>query len=111
MSEAHELVNRHIAAFNAQNVDALLADFTTSATWVTGDYAVGEGDLREFFTSAMQSSTSLVGRSRGRRSTVKDQQTHESARSSLIVVSTASDDEANDKFAQIIRAEIADKSQ
>lgn len=57
MSEAHELVNRHIAAFNAQKVDALLADFTTSATWVTGDYAVPEGGLREFFTSAMQSLT------------------------------------------------------
>lgn len=55
MSRTHDLVNRHIAAFNARDVDALLADFTPSADWVTGDYTVPAGQLREFFTSAMES--------------------------------------------------------
>lgn len=57
MDEAQELVERHIAAFNTQDVDALLTDFTPTATWVTGDYTVPEGTLREFFTSAMESLT------------------------------------------------------
>lgn len=55
--EAQDLVERHIAAFNSQEVDALLADFTSTATWVTGDYAVPEGGLREFFATAMESLT------------------------------------------------------
>lgn len=57
MSQTHDLVNRHIDAFNNHDVDALLADFAPSADWVTGDYTVPEGQLREFFTSAMQSIT------------------------------------------------------
>lgn len=57
MSDSKDLINRHISAFNAHDVDALLADFASSATWVTGDYTVPEGHLREFFTSAMESLT------------------------------------------------------
>lgn len=57
MAQTHDLVKRHIAAFNAQDVDGLLADFLPTASWVTGDYAVPEGQLREFFTSAMESIT------------------------------------------------------
>lgn len=52
-----ELARRHISAFNAHDVDALLADFAPSAGWVTGDYTVPQGQLREFFASAMQSLT------------------------------------------------------
>lgn len=57
MSRAHDLVTRHVAAFNARDVDALLDDFAPSAEWVTGDYAVPGGELREFFTAAMESIT------------------------------------------------------
>ncbi len=57
MSPAHDLVNRHVAAFNARDVDALLDDFAPSADWVTGDYTVPGGQLREFFTAAMESIT------------------------------------------------------
>lgn len=57
MSRARELVERHIEAFNNQDVEALLADFDPLANWVTGDYTVPEGQLREFFTSAMQTLT------------------------------------------------------
>lgn len=55
MSKTPNLVQRHINAFNDRDVDALLADFVPSAVWVTGDYTVPEGQLREFFTSAMES--------------------------------------------------------
>jgi ketosteroid isomerase-like protein len=51
------LVARHVAAFNAADVDALLADFTADATWVTGTYAVPPGQLRDFFRDAMQELT------------------------------------------------------
>lgn len=57
MSHTQDLVNRHIEAFNNQDVDALLADFDPSADWVTGDYTVPKGQLREFFTSAMKALT------------------------------------------------------
>lgn len=53
MTQIHDLVNRHIEAFNAQDVDSLAADFAPSDDWVTGDYAVPSGQLREFFTAAM----------------------------------------------------------
>lgn len=52
-SAAEDLVRRHVAAFNAKDVEALLADFTDDATWITGDHTVPEGGLREFFTQAM----------------------------------------------------------
>lgn len=57
MSQTQDLVKRHIDAFNNHDVDALLADFAPSAEWVTGDYTVPKGQLREFFTSAMKSIT------------------------------------------------------
>lgn len=57
MNQTRDLVNRHIDAFNNHDVDALLADFGPSADWVTGDYTVSQGQLREFFSSAMQSIT------------------------------------------------------
>lgn len=57
MSQTPKLVQRHIDAFNDHDVDALLADFAPSAAWVTGDYTVPEGQLREFFTSAPESLT------------------------------------------------------
>lgn len=51
-SSNEDLVKRHVKAFNDKDVDALLADFTDDATWVTGDYIVPPGGLREFFTGA-----------------------------------------------------------
>lgn len=54
MARAHDLIERHILAFNSGDTAALLADFSPTATWVTGDYTVPEGGLEEFFTSAMQ---------------------------------------------------------
>lgn len=57
MSQTQDLVKRHIDAFNNHDVDALLANFAPSAEWVTGDYTVPKGQLREFFTSAMKSIT------------------------------------------------------
>jgi ketosteroid isomerase-like protein len=50
------LVARHVAAFNAGDVDALLADFTADATWVTGPYTVPPGQLADF-RDAMQELT------------------------------------------------------
>jgi hypothetical protein len=50
---ARSLVERHVAAFNAKDLDALLADFTEDARWVTGDYEVPAGGLRDFFGQAM----------------------------------------------------------
>lgn len=57
MSQTPNLVQRHINAFNDRDVDALLTDFAPSAEWITGDYTVPKGQLREFFTSAMESLT------------------------------------------------------
>jgi ketosteroid isomerase-like protein len=51
------LVARHVAAFNAGDVDALLADFAADATWVTGTYTVPPGKLSDFFRDAMQELT------------------------------------------------------
>jgi ketosteroid isomerase-like protein len=50
-----DLVQRHISAFNTGDADALLADFTPDASWVTGDYTVPAGELRSFFEGAMRS--------------------------------------------------------
>ncbi|SED73143.1 nuclear transport factor 2 family protein [Ruania alba] len=50
---ATDLIHRHLAAFNAADADALMADFDSDATWVTGDYEVPPGTLREFFATAM----------------------------------------------------------
>lgn len=57
MSQTPNLVQQHINAFNNRDVDALLTDFAPSAEWITGDYTVPKGQLREFFTSAMESLT------------------------------------------------------
>lgn len=57
MSQTPNLVQRHKKAFNNHDVDALLADFAPSADWITGDYTVPQGQLRDFFTSAMESLT------------------------------------------------------
>ena len=57
MCRTEELVMRHIDAFNAHDVDALLADFAPDAQWTTGDYTVPAGELREFFATAMESIT------------------------------------------------------
>lgn len=57
MSQTPKFVQRHINAFNDHDVDALLADFAPSAEWITGDYTVSKGQLREFFTSAMETLT------------------------------------------------------
>ncbi len=57
MSSNTDLVRRHVAAFNAADAEALLADFAPEATWVTGDHTVPSGGLREFFTTAMASIT------------------------------------------------------
>lgn len=44
----------HVAAFNARDLDALLAGFAPDAHWVTGGYAVrGRVELRAFFAAAL----------------------------------------------------------
>lgn len=55
MEPSHDLVRRHIDAFNAGDADRLLADFAPDAVWVTGDYTVPAGELRPFFEGAMRS--------------------------------------------------------
>ncbi|MPV51220.1 nuclear transport factor 2 family protein [Pseudactinotalea sp. HY158] len=57
MTSTADLVRRHLDAFNAGDAAALLADFAPGATWVTGDYTVPGGELREFFETAMASIT------------------------------------------------------
>lgn len=57
MSEAEAIVAEHVHAFNAGDAARLLAGFTDDATWVTGDYAVPPGELRDFFETAMRSLT------------------------------------------------------
>jgi hypothetical protein len=57
MSESHDepasVVRRHIDAFNARDLEALLACFSTDATWVTGaDTFQGSTALRELFAAA-----------------------------------------------------------
>ncbi|MDR4534383.1 nuclear transport factor 2 family protein [Glutamicibacter sp. PS] len=54
MTFAEQLIARHVNAFNARDLDALLADFTDDTSWVTGDYSVPAGGLREFFDEAMR---------------------------------------------------------
>jgi hypothetical protein len=50
-----ELVARHIEAFNAHDLDALMACFSTDATWVTGTDSVrGSAALRELFATAVE---------------------------------------------------------
>ncbi|AKU15968.1 nuclear transport factor 2 family protein [Luteipulveratus mongoliensis] len=42
----------HIAAFNARDIEALMAGFAPDATWVTGADTIRASELREFFTNA-----------------------------------------------------------
>ncbi|HEU5243389.1 MAG TPA: nuclear transport factor 2 family protein [Gaiellaceae bacterium] len=47
------IVKRHIDAFNARDLDALMAGFSGDATWATGsDSFRGAADLEELFASA-----------------------------------------------------------
>lgn len=55
MEPSHDLVQRHVDAFNAGDAERLLADFAPDAVWVTGDYIVPAGGLRPFFEGAMRS--------------------------------------------------------
>ncbi|WP_405912775.1 nuclear transport factor 2 family protein [Streptomyces sp. NBC_00963] len=49
------VIHEHVRAFNARDLDALLAGFTEDALWVTGTTAVrGRVALAEFFQDAMQ---------------------------------------------------------
>ena len=49
------VVRRHIDAFNARDIDALLACFSDDATWVTGtDKFRGASALRELFVTAFE---------------------------------------------------------
>jgi uncharacterized protein len=51
---AGEVVRRHIAAFNAGDVETLLAGFTDDAVWITGSsVARGREELAELFAGAI----------------------------------------------------------
>lgn len=53
-SDATTLIREHVRAFNAGDVDALLAGFTDDAVWVTGNTVIaGRTELTGFFASAM----------------------------------------------------------
>ena len=53
MTDPGEIVRRHVKAFNAGDLDALLASFADDATWVTGtDTFRGASELRELFSGA-----------------------------------------------------------
>jgi len=48
-----DILNRHIHAFNARDIDALMALFAPTAEWITGQSRiVGKHELREFFAGA-----------------------------------------------------------
>ena len=49
-----ETLRRHVDAFNARDLDALLAGFTEDAVWFTGTTAVrGIDELTDLFADAM----------------------------------------------------------
>ncbi|ONI81216.1 hypothetical protein ALI144C_22035 [Actinosynnema sp. ALI-1.44] len=49
-----EVIRRHVAAFNARDLDALMAGFTDDAAWVTGVTALrGRDELTVLFRDAM----------------------------------------------------------
>jgi ketosteroid isomerase-like protein len=55
-SDGVALLRAHVDAFNAGNVDALLAGFSDDAVWVTGaTVARGLGELAELFSGAITS--------------------------------------------------------
>ncbi|GAB2491774.1 nuclear transport factor 2 family protein [Streptosporangium sandarakinum] len=52
--DAASALRRHVDAFNARDLDTLMAGFTDDASWVTGTSIVqGRGELTEFFAAAM----------------------------------------------------------
>jgi hypothetical protein len=52
--DAATVVRRHVDAFNARDLDALMAGFTEDASWVTGaTIARGRGELTVLFAGAM----------------------------------------------------------
>jgi uncharacterized protein len=52
--DAAAVLRRHVDAFNARDLDALMAGFTTDARWVTGTTVVdGHEELTGFFAAAM----------------------------------------------------------
>ncbi|MEV0569275.1 SAM-dependent methyltransferase [Dactylosporangium sp. NPDC050588] len=52
--DAIAVVRRHVDAFNARDLDALMAGFTEDALWITGtSIARGRGELAELFAGAM----------------------------------------------------------
>ena len=49
------VVTRHVDAFNAHDLDALLDCFSTDATWVTGAHRLqGTAELRTLFAGAFE---------------------------------------------------------
>jgi hypothetical protein len=52
--DAATVVRRHVDAFNARDLDTLMAGFTEDASWVTGaTIARGRGELTELFAGAL----------------------------------------------------------
>ncbi|KNX37977.1 nuclear transport factor 2 family protein [Luteipulveratus halotolerans] len=54
MADGSAVVEAHVAAFNAQDIDALMAGFCDDASWVTGTDVVPTSELRAFFTAAFE---------------------------------------------------------
>ena len=53
--DAAAVLRAHVDAFNARDLDALMAGFTEDALWVTGtSVARGRGELAELFEGAME---------------------------------------------------------
>ncbi|MGC9667194.1 nuclear transport factor 2 family protein [Planosporangium sp. 12N6] len=53
--DAADVVRRHVEAFNARDLDGLMAGFTENALWVTGtSVARGHSELVELFAGAME---------------------------------------------------------
>jgi hypothetical protein len=51
-----EVLDDHVRAFNARDLDALMDLFTPTAEWITGESKiVGEDELREFFAATFTS--------------------------------------------------------
>lgn len=49
-----DVIVEHVEAFNARDVDRVMAGLTDDAEWATGSHVVrGIGDLRGFFSAAM----------------------------------------------------------
>ena len=55
LENAAAVLRRHVDAFNARDLDALMAGFTQDARWVTGtSVALGHDELRALFGGAME---------------------------------------------------------